>query len=162
MDARASRAPASTRRRSKGAATDVSSVGVLIVAHGDLGKMLIRCATHVLGSAPARVASIAVAADVDPEALLKKVRGRISALDNGAGVLILTDMLGGTPSNVATRALIHGRVEGLSGASLPMVMRAITYRNAPLATVVAKAASGGQDGVVHIPSTTSPHASSRN
>jgi mannose PTS system EIIA component len=162
MDARTSKAAANARRRSKVDATDATSVGLLIIAHGDLGKTLIRCAAHMLGSAPVRVASIAVAADVDPDALLKKVRGRIAALDNGAGVLILTDMLGGTPSNVATRALIRGRVEGLSGASLPMVIRAITYRNAPLATVVAKAASGGQDGVVHIYSTTSSHATSGN
>lgn len=162
MDARGSKATATVRRRSKADAPNASSVGLLIVAHGDLGKTLIRCATHMLGTVPDRVAGIAVAAEVDPEALLKKVRRRIAALDNGAGVLVLTDMLGGTPSNVATRALIRGRVEGLSGASLPMVMRALTYRKGPLATVVAKAAAGGQDGIVHIQSTAAAHATSGN
>lgn len=162
MDARPAKATATARRRSKTAAPSAQAVGLLIVAHDELGKTLIRCAAHMLGAVPAGVASIAVAADVDPEVLLKNIRRRIAAVDSGAGVLILTDMLGGTPSNVATRALMRGHVEGLSGASLPMVMRALTYRNNSLATVVAKAAAGGQDGIVHIHSTAGTHAPSGN
>jgi PTS system ascorbate-specific IIA component len=71
-------------------------------------------------------------------------------LDSGQGVLVLTDIFGGTPSNIATRLLIPGRVEGASGVSLPMLIRALTYRNETLATVVAKALSGGKEGVVHM------------
>ncbi len=65
-------------------------------------------------------------------------------------MLVLTDILGATPSNIATRLLKPGKVEGLSGASLPMLIRALTYRDEPLAAVLDKAMSGGQDGVVHL------------
>jgi PTS system ascorbate-specific IIA component len=65
---------------------------------------------------------------------------------------VLTDMLGATPSNIATRLLEPGRVEGLAGASLPMLIRALTYRDEPLAAVVEKAMSGGREGVVHLTS----------
>ncbi|MFM9887616.1 MAG: PTS sugar transporter subunit IIA [Burkholderiales bacterium] len=137
-------------------------IGLLIIAHGDLGKTLIQSATHVLGAAPARVASIAVVGRADPDALLRDVKQQISVLDDGSGVLLLTDMLGGTPSNVATRALVPGRVDGVCGASLPMVVRALTYRHAPLATVVVKATSGGLEGVGHLIPASTPHATSGN
>ena len=137
-------------------------IGLLIIAHGDLGKTLIQSATHMLGGTPMRVASIAVVGRADPDALLREAKQQIGALDDGSGVLILTDMVGGTPSNVATRALIPGQVEGVSGASLPMVVRALTYRHASLATVAIKATSGGQEGVVHLVSASTPHATSGN
>ena len=57
-----------------------------------------------------------------------------------------------TPSNIATRLLEPGRVEGLAGASLPMLIRALTYRDEPLAAALEKALSGGQEGVVHLSS----------
>lgn len=127
-------------------------VGILIVAHGTLGETLIQCAWHVLGQRPARSSSIIVAGRGDPEAILAQTERMITELDAGAGVLILTDILGGTPSNVAARTLMPGRVEAVSGVNLPMLIRALTYRNQPLAEVVAKAISGGQDGVSRLSS----------
>jgi mannose PTS system EIIA component len=125
-------------------------VGILIVAHGALGETLIQCAWHVLGQRPARISSIIVAGRGDPEAIFEQTQRLVEELDDGSGVLILTDMLGGTPSNVATRAVIAGRVEAISGANLPMLLRALTYRSQPLPEVLAKAISGGRDGVVHL------------
>jgi PTS system ascorbate-specific IIA component len=74
----------------------------------------------------------------------------IAELDQGDGVLIFTDMYGATPSNIACRVLDPGKVEGVSGVNLPMLVRAITYRNQPLPAVVGKAMSGGLEGVLHI------------
>jgi mannose PTS system EIIA component len=125
-------------------------VGILIIAHGTLGETLIQCATHVLGQRPGRIASVIVAGRGDPEMLSGQVKRLVTELDEGSGVLILTDMLGGTPSNIATRAILPGKVEGVSGVNLPMLIRALTYRSQPLAKVVAKALSGGQDGVSQI------------
>jgi mannose PTS system EIIA component len=125
-------------------------IGILVIAHGNLGEALIQCATHVLGKQPERVANIAVAGRTDPDTLLDQAEQSITALDDGHGVLILTDMVGGTPSNVATRAIVPGRVEVVSGVSLPMLVRALTYRNGSLAALVAKAISGGRDGVVQL------------
>jgi PTS system ascorbate-specific IIA component len=136
-------------------------IGILIIAHGSLGDTLLQCAAHVLGQPAARTASIAVVGKADPDALLAQARKLIADLDDGSGVLILTDMVGGTPSNVATRALVSGRVEGVSGASLPMVLRALNYRNAPLPAVLAKAISGGQEGVAHLVAEPTVDAASR-
>lgn len=122
-------------------------VGLLIIAHGTLGETLIQCATHVLGMRPVRIASVIVAGRGDPEMLLAQVRRLIADLDEGGGVLIFTDLCGATPSNIAARALDPGRVEAVSGVNLPMLIRAITYRTLPLAELLAKAISGGHDGV---------------
>ena len=135
-------------------------IGILIIAHGTLGETLIQCATHVLGQRPTRVASVIVAGRGDPEVLLAQTRRLIAELDDGDGVLLMTDMLGGTPANVATRALLPGRVEGIAGVNLPMLIRALTYRGLPLQRVVAKAISGGQEGVNQLPTPATSYAAS--
>jgi PTS system ascorbate-specific IIA component len=127
-------------------------IGILIVSHGTFGEALVHSASHVLGKRPVRVRQLGVAIHDDPDTILSQARELLRHLDSGEGVLVLTDMLGGTPSNVATRLLKPGRVEGLAGASLPMLIRALTYRDEPLAAVVEKAMSGGHEGVVHLTS----------
>ncbi|HTQ73996.1 MAG TPA: PTS sugar transporter subunit IIA [Burkholderiales bacterium] len=125
-------------------------IGILIVSHGGFGEALVHSASHVLGRRPPQVQQMGVGLKDDPDRVLSKARELLRQVDTGEGVLILTDMLGATPSNVATRLLEAGRVEGLAGASLPMLIRALTYRDEPLAAVVAKAVSGGHEGVVHL------------
>lgn len=125
-------------------------VGILIVAHGAFGEALIHCSSHVLGKRPLRVRQLGVTVHDDPEAILPQAHELVKQLDQGSGVLVFTDILGATPSNIATRLLVPGRVEGISGVNLPMLIRALTYRDEPLATVVAKAMSGGQEGVIHL------------
>jgi len=127
-------------------------IGILIVSHGALGEALIHGASHVLGKRPHRVQQLGVTVHDDPAAILPQAQELVRQLDDGAGVLVLTDILGATPSNIATRLLDPGRVEGLSGASLPMLIRALTYRDEPLDTVVKKAMSGGCDGVAQLDS----------
>jgi mannose PTS system EIIA component len=123
-------------------------IGILIISHGALGESLIRAASHVLGKQPLRVRQIGVTVHDDPEAILALARGYVAELDGGDGVLVLTDIYGATPGNIAMRLLEKGRIAGIAGVNLPMLIRALTYRNEPLATVVAKARSGGMDGVV--------------
>jgi PTS system mannose-specific IIA component len=125
-------------------------IGILIVSHGAFGEALVHSASHVLGKRPEQMRHMGVALHDDPDKLLPKAKEMLRALDTGDGVLVLTDMLGATPSNIATRLLAPGKVEGLAGASLPMLIRALTYRDEPLAAVVEKAMSGGLDGVVHL------------
>jgi len=127
-------------------------VGILIVAHGALGEALIHGASHVLGKRPLQVQQLGVTIHDDPDAILPQAQELARQLDSGEGVLVLTDIFGATPSNIATRLLKPGRIEGLAGASLPMLIRALTYREEPLAAVVKKAASGGQEGVVRLSS----------
>jgi PTS system mannose-specific IIA component len=125
-------------------------VGILLITHGALGESLLRAAAHTLGRQPERAEHIAVSTVDSPESLLARGREALARVDDGAGVLVLTDMFGATPANVAGKLLQAGRVEGLSGANLPMLVRALAHRDAPLDEVVAKARAGGEDGVVHM------------
>jgi PTS system mannose-specific IIA component len=126
-------------------------IGILIIAHGTLGESLIHCAAHVLNKRPGRVQQLGVTAQDDPLLLLPQARRMVKEVDQGHGVLIMSDMYGGTPSNIAAKLLIPGRVEGVSGVNLPMLIRALTYRDRTLATLVTKAVSGGCEGVMRIP-----------
>jgi len=135
-------------------------IGILIVSHGALGEALLHGASHVLGKRPLRVQQLGITIHDDPAGILPQAQELVRQLDGGEGVLVLTDILGATPSNIATRLLEPGRVEGLSGANLPMLIRALTYRDEPLATVVKKAMSGGCEGVTQLDSGV-PSAASR-
>jgi len=127
-------------------------IGILLITHGTLGESLIQCACHVLNKRPARLKQLAVTAQDDPLLLLPQARALVKELDAGHGVLILSDIYGGSPSNIAAKLLIPGRVEGVAGVNLPMLIRALTYRDRSLQTLVTKAVSGGCEGVVRIPS----------
>ena len=126
-------------------------IGILILAHGTLGESLIHCASHVLNKRPPRLRQLGVTAQDDPLLLLPQARALVRELDDGSGVLILSDMYGGSPSNIAAKLLIPDRVEGVAGVNLPMLIRALTYREKPLATLITKAVSGGCEGVLRIP-----------
>jgi len=125
-------------------------IGILIVAHGAFGEALIHSASHALGKRPLRVRQVGVTVHDDPEAILPQARDLVAQLDDGDGVLVLTDIYGATPGNVALKLLVPGRVEGLSGVNLPMLIRALTYRDQKLATVVEKALSGASEDVIHM------------
>jgi PTS system ascorbate-specific IIA component len=125
-------------------------VGILIIAHGTFGEALIGAVSHVLGKRPPHVQQIGIRVRDDPEATLRQARELVRELNQGAGVLVLTDILGATPSNIAAKLAAPGAVEVVAGVNLPMLVRALTYRNEPLAAVVVKAISGGRDGVAHL------------
>ena len=126
-------------------------IGVLIISHGTLGESLIHCASHVLNKRPPRWKQLGITAQDDPHQLLPQARKLVKELDEGDGVLILSDMYGGSPANIAAQLLIPGKVEGVAGVNLPMLIRVLNYRDRPLATIVTKAVSGGCEGVVRIP-----------
>ncbi|MFW9610098.1 MAG: PTS sugar transporter subunit IIA [Aquaspirillum sp.] len=123
-------------------------IGILIVTHGDLGQSLIACTRHILQREPENLACMAVDKSDDPEKKLQEARQLIQRLDSGEGVLLLSDICGGTPSNIATRLIEPGRIEVIAGVSLPMLVRAVSYSALPLATVISKAVTGGLEGVV--------------
>jgi mannose PTS system EIIA component len=126
-------------------------IGILLVSHGAFGESLIHCASHVLGKRPLYVRQLGVTVHDDPEEILPVAEDLIRFLDQGQGVLVMTDIYGATPSNIAAKILRPGRVEGIAGVNLPMLIRALTYRDEPLEAVVAKALSGGSEGVMRMP-----------
>ena len=125
-------------------------IGILIVSHGTFGESLIHCASHVLGKRPLYVRQLGVTvarrSGRDPPAAEDLIR----FLDQGQGVLVMTDIYGATPSNIADPPARPGRVEGIAGVNLPMLIRALTYRDQPLEDVLAKALSGGTEGVMRM------------
>ena len=125
-------------------------IGILILTHEDLGDHLIRCASHVVGMKPPQLMHLSVFPQDDPDTVFSSASALIKQLDSGDGVLVLSDIFGATPCNIASRLVQYGKVACVAGLNLPMLVRALTYRNAPLSVVIEKGLSGGQGGVVHI------------
>jgi PTS system ascorbate-specific IIA component len=125
-------------------------VGILIVSHGALGESLIHSVSHVLGKRPLYLRQLGVTVHDDPDALLPVAEDLIRFLDQGQGVLVFTDIFGATPSNIAMRLLVPGKVEGIAGVNLPMLIRAINYRDEPLASVLDKALTGATEGILRM------------
>jgi PTS system ascorbate-specific IIA component len=126
-------------------------IGILLITHGTLGESMIHCASHVLNKRPPRLKQLGVTAQDDPMLLLPQARALTKELNDGAGVLILSDMYGGTPSNLASKLVSPGNIEAVAGVSLPMLIRVLTYRDRDLQTIVTKAISGGCEGVIRVP-----------
>ena len=126
-------------------------IGILIITHGTLGESMIHCASHMLNKRPPRLRQLGVTAQDDPLLLVPQARALVKDLNVGDGVLILTDMYGGSPSNIAAKLVIPGKVEAVAGVNLPMLIRALTYREQSLQTIVTKAVSGGCEGVIRVP-----------
>lgn len=125
-------------------------IGILIVTHGEIGKSLLDSAAQILGSRPAQSSTLSVWRQDDPDDLVLRARELMEQIDAGDGVLILTDLFGATPGNVVSKLLEDGHVEGVSGVSLPMLLRVLTSRNGSIAAAVQRALSGGTEGLVHM------------
>jgi PTS system ascorbate-specific IIA component len=125
-------------------------IGILIVTHGEIGTALLHSASQILGADQPQVATLSVWRQDDPDDLILRARELVEGIDAGDGVLILTDIFGATPGNVVSRLLEDGHVEGVSGVSLPMLLRVLTSRNGSLSASVKRAMSGGAEGVVYM------------
>ena len=125
-------------------------IGVLLVTHGEIGTALLNSASQILGAPPAQVMTLSVWRQDDPDDLILRARELLEQIDGGDGVLVLTDIFGATPGNVVSRLLEDDHVEGVSGVSLPMLLRVLTSRNGSLPAAVKRAVSGGAEGVVHM------------
>ncbi len=125
-------------------------IGILLLTHAPLGQAFIEAASHVFRGCPERIEAIDVWADQDTAEVKALAHQAISRLDNGSGVLVITDVMGGTPSNCTLTLSQPGHVEVIAGISLPMLLRALTYRNDTLDVVVEMALAGGQGGAVRV------------
>ncbi len=102
-------------------------VGILIVTHGDLGTELLRTAQEIVGKLP-RVEAVSIQASEQIEKARKKIEVALQRVNDGSGVLILTDLFGGTPSNLVLSYLETGRLEVVTGVNLPMLMKVPSLR----------------------------------
>ena len=125
-------------------------IGILLITHGTYGEALIQNVCHVLNKRPLLIAQLGVAAQDDPLDVLPLAKLLLNEVDGGEGVLVMTDIYGATPANLALKLLEPGRIEGVTGVSLPMLLRAITYRGKGMETMITKAISGGRDGILNM------------
>lgn len=123
------------------------SVGLLIITHNDIGACLLATATRMLGQCPLPAKTLAVHEESQRDSLIRQARRMAAELDGGDGVLVLTDLFGSTPANIAT-ALQADDVRVLTGVNLPMLVRLLNYAALSLPEIADKALSGGRDGVV--------------
>lgn len=104
-------------------------IGILVVTHNQLGDALIESAGFIIGGRPTALESISIDLNQNAESLRKKIADTIKKVDQKDGILILTDMFGGTPSNLSYSFLEEGRIEVLSGVNLPILIQAVNNRD---------------------------------
>lgn len=125
-------------------------IGIFLVTHATLGESLIQCACHVLNKRPPQIAQLGVSAQDDPLDVLPLARSMLGWVDSGDGVLLLTDIYGATPSNIAAKLAVPDKIELVAGVNLPMLLRVLTYRDRDMQTLVKRAVAGACDGVLHV------------
>jgi len=103
-------------------------IGILIVTHSELGDALVGAAEFIVGSRPESIESISIDLSENAEKLRQKIDRGIKKVMGQEGVIILTDMFGGTPSNLSYSFLEEGRIEVLSGVNLPILIQAVNMR----------------------------------
>lgn len=124
------------------------SVGLLLITHTGVGRTLLDVAVTTMHGCPLQVRCLEVGTAADPDALRELGQEMIAELDRGAGVLILTDAYGSTPSNIACSLRRGRRTAVVAGLNLPMLLRILNYPTLSLAELEHKAVSGGRDGVL--------------
>jgi PTS system mannose-specific IIA component len=138
---------------------------LLIIAHAPLAHALRSCALHVFPDCGDSVAAIDVAPNAPPEESLAAARITLRQLRDRPGiegVVVLTDVFGATPCNVAQK-LVDGLTSRLvTGVNLPMLLRAVSYRHEPLEALISRAVTGGTQGVMQVAVTAPQNQSKRN
>jgi len=125
------------------------SVGILLVTHPGTGRSLIEVTTRLLRQLPLKAEAFELAFDADLDAALPLASAAMRKVDGGEGVLILTDLYGASPSNLAQRLTRLGTpARRVAGLNLPMLLRVMNYAELPLAELPAVAAAGAKNGAI--------------
>jgi PTS system mannose-specific IIA component len=123
-------------------------IGIIVVTHGDLGTELLRTAQEIVGKFPS-VEAVSVQASEQIDKARKKIEASLQRVSDGSGVLILTDLFGGTPSNLVLSYLEAGRLEVVTGVNLPMLMKLPSLREErDLRTLADSLAKYGQRNIL--------------
>ena len=138
---------------------------ILLIAHAPLANALRQCALHVFPDCGGMVVAIDVQPNLQPEETLDAARvalDQLAQLPQVSGVLVLADIFGATPSNVAQKLVDGVKSRLITGANLPMLLRAVSYRHEPLETLVSRAVVGGTQGVMQVAITAPQNQPRRN
>ncbi len=118
-------------------------IGIVLVTHGNLAREFLAALEHVVGPQQC-TSAVCIGADDDMEKRRSEILERVKTCDSGDGVIVLTDMFGGTPSNLAISIIEQARIEVLAGVNLPMLVKLASVRNRPLAEAVRMAQEAGR------------------
>lgn len=121
---------------------------IFIIAHAPLASALRACALHVFPDCGSGVTALDIPPNLPPAESV--AQARVMLEQQGGDALLLTDVFGATPSNVAKQLTDGARTRLLTGVNLPMLLRAITYRHEPLEVLVQRALAGGSQGVMQV------------
>jgi len=124
------------------------SVGLLIITHKNIGKSLLNAASAVLGHCPLKAITVSIENNCDPDQKSDIVKKHIKTLGSDEGILILTDLYGSTPSNIACRH-VSNNIKAVSGLNLPMLISVLNYPDLDLNQLIVKATSAGIKGVMN-------------
>ena len=124
------------------------SIGLLIITHNKTGKDLLETATKMFGHCPLEVKTVEVSNDSDPNQLKAEASNLVKQLDSGDGVLVLADMYGSTPGNIATAMYQENKINVLAGINLPMLARIFNYSQLDLTGITDAALTGGQKSII--------------
>ena len=128
--------------------------GILIVAHTPIAGAMLGFIEHTYGELPVRIAAVDIPPHEDVRTSEERVMAAAVQVKSEAGILVLTDLMGATPANVASRitkpGIVDCKVLVLAGINLPMLMRAISYRADGLESLALKALQGGQNGIIRL------------
>lgn len=128
------------------------TVGILLITHPGVGNAMLHIATRILGRATLPIKCLEVPADAAVEPVCERARSMLKVLDRGAGVLVLSDLYGATPHNIAQRIACGALTTSvISGLNLPMLLRIFNYPEDDLQTLASKAAEGGTRGIMSCP-----------
>lgn len=124
------------------------TVGILLITHEGIGSAVLAVTSRLLNPLPLRAEALEVPFDGDPDQLLPRASAALRRVDGGDGILILTDLYGSTPSNLAYKLAALGTpVRRVSGLSLPMLLRVMNYAELDLGELPAVAGAGARNGV---------------
>jgi PTS system ascorbate-specific IIA component len=129
-------------------------IGILLVSHEPLGTALLNCTRHIFGRLPVQLAALDVVPDEDPQAALQAARELLARINDGSGVVVLTDVFGATPSRIAASLKEPERVEVLAGVNLPLLIKALSHRREPLDELTDKLIEAGQQAIMQVPAET--------
>jgi mannose PTS system EIIA component len=122
-------------------------IGIVLVTHGNMARGLIAALEHVVGPQQC-VSAVCIRADDDMEKRRAEILESAKACDTGDGVIVLTDLFGGTPSNLAISIMGHARIEVLAGVNLPMLVKLASVRSRSMAEAVRMAQEAGRKYII--------------
>ena len=122
-------------------------IGILLVSHEPLGTALLNCTRHIFGRLPVQLAALDVIPDEDPDVALNAARELLARINDGSGVIVLTDVFGATPSRIATQLAERDRVVVVAGVNLPLLIKALGNRCGPVDELVDTLIESGQRAI---------------